>query len=420
MKRTLLLFVLTTGIVTVGNALAFAVQLIFARALPPDAYGALNAVFGLSTTLASPFTALPFVITQLTAEAGPEARHVAGVARRIFVVTLGLVAALCVLCFLLAPWTLVGLSVPFYVAALALPLIVASTILSFLPIGFAQYQRRYVAMSFAVAGVPSFRFFAGVLFVLVLGLGIDGGYAGLAAGGLLVFVVGSLFQRRLLLHKGAIWPPTIRWKEVASLTVPAILSVFFITALTFIDLPIVRSFATPHESGLYSAASMLAKIPLLLSNILINLVFPEVIQLTKTGGASNRASLKLIGSALAFTLATSGGVTLIMIVFASPLIVLTAGPAYADAAGLLGIVAVSMTLLAATSLLVTYAIARRDYFIVLPVALDLAAVLVVPHVFSLDVTQFAWLLLGAISFTLLVALGWLFASHRISPVTDGV
>jgi len=170
--------------------------------------------------------------------------------------------------------------------------------------------------------------------------------------------------------------------------------------------------STPEASGLYAAASTLAKISLLLPQALVGIIFPEAARLTRLDKTASRARLGLILSALAFTFLVSGAASLAMMALPEFLMRVLAGQAYSDGADILRVLAPAMMFLAASTLIITYAIARGAYSLLIPMALAIALLAILPFQLALNPLQIAYVVLAILIGLTIACLAWLFVTHR--------
>lgn len=404
------LYLRASVLMTAGNACAYLFQLVMAQSLSPADFGASNALLAVSILLVAPLTVAPSAISKMLLDHAEEPLIFAALVRRTVVTVLVLSVAI----FLLfQPFTSMvqnKLQVDSVSAQYLLPLLTVSYFLCQMPVGIWQGERNYMLVSAGNAGVPILRLVFGVGLVTLADGGLIGAMAALILGAGAVYCIGLWEQRHYFALTGGVIPPgTV--SRMLRFILPASLSTTGLLALAYIDLPLVRAFNSPESSGLYAAASTLAKIALLLPSALIGIVFPEAAALIKAE-RGQRASLRLIGMALGFTVAVSGAAAGGMMLLPEFCLSVMTGKAYVASAPLLRILAPAMALLAIVMLLVTYALARGSYTLVVPTVLATPILFAVAQVYQPAPQQTAWLLLTTMSALSAACIVWLIVTHQ--------
>jgi O-antigen/teichoic acid export membrane protein len=161
-------------------------------------------------------------------------------------------------------------------------------------------------------------------------------------------------------------------QEIWEYARPVVLIIATIALLLNLDIILVKHYFPPEEAGIYAAASLLAKIPFLISSVFNSVIFPRVIKLHVDGKPSGhllRVSLKWMSILMVIS-------TFMSIFFANKLFTGLFGSKY-SAGGYVGIYAFAMGLLAIVNVLAVYQLALKRFtlakiipwFLVLEVAL---------------------------------------------------
>lgn len=399
-------YIFSSVIVTLGNACAYLFQLVAARGLSSAEFGAVSALLNLSFFIIAPFASAPFAIAKLIIDHGSSPARMSGLVRQI-VVMAGLIASGIFLFF----WGLSGfwaqqLQLDGPIASLMFPLLVASTFLCYLPIGIWQAERSHMAMSIGMASVPILRLAAIVVFVSLIGMGLTGAMLALIMSCLLM-VAGAMVSQRHYWSGHAEPPAAGVYRDIASFVGTASFGSFCLLTMTYMDVPLMRALVTPEQSGLYAAASTLAKIALLLPSSLINIVFPEAASLSKQGEAGKSESRRLILLALAFTVVSSGGCAAVMAFAPVLCLQLLGGGIYEQAAPLLQYLGPAMSCMAVVSLVVTYAMACNRMILLWPCLLSIAFLTGFAIFASLSVDQMALLVCVVFACLSAICVFWL-------------
>ncbi len=399
----------SSALITVGNACAYLTQIILARSLTPAEFGAANAILALSITIVAPLAVSPMVISKMLIDHANEPAVQAGLIRRIIAASAVIAGAIWLAHLPFGALIMDRMQISAMAAYVLLPLIVATTFLYHLPIGFWQGKRNYPLMAGATASVPILRCVVTILLVTLLGGGLTGALWALILSGGLGFAWGvfSVWGG----HPKPAPPLSQTWKNALAFALPASLGMLGLLGLAYVDQPIVRALATPDESGQYAAASTLAKIALLLPAAVTSIVFPEAAKLGQKDEAGREASIGLIATAILSTVAISGGATLVMMAAPQLILELLAGKAYVGAAPLLRLLAPAMTLLAVVTLLVTYALARGRLEVLWPTMIALVVAIAGPLWLKLDPVGTAKLMLVVLAALCASCMVWLIITH---------
>ena len=188
-----------------------------------------------------------------------------------------------------------------------------------------QGVHRFSKIAFGNAAIPALRIVVcGVL--VAAGMGVAGAMGGLAvsllAGGLWFWLLTTRAVPRR--HVKTLQGPLFRTPESLIL---AFSSLGFI-ALTQLDYVIVRIACTPAQASLYSAGAVLAKAVLWLPAGITVALYPTVV----AEHAGDRRSHHLLYRSLRMAFAFSGGLAVVLALWANEFVRVLYGPEYAGAA----------------------------------------------------------------------------------------
>lgn len=282
----------------VVNFLAYLFQLLMGRFLATDEYGVLISLMALLTLLLVPMTALQMTIAKFVAEwkgkgeGGKTADFFSRVCHWIGLVTIGLV----LVAFLtIKAWgSFLHISNLFILSSFAL--LVGSSFLSLVPIGFLQGLLRFREFTIANLISPMTRIIFGLTFV-VIGLKLEGAIGALLIGAVLTIVFGfgflsKDFKPSPVVQKGAFESRMIRFL-IGSFLITLTLTSFINT-----DLVLVKHFFSGPEAGIYSAGSVLGRM-IYFGLYPLSLFLLPVVAERKGRGES---SLKIVGQVFAIAL----------------------------------------------------------------------------------------------------------------------
>lgn len=331
----------------------YAFQIAMGRLLSPGEYGLLNALLAVYMVLGVPVATLLMVVARKTAEYRAEGEF-AGI-RNLFrqayrkillagAVGLGIFAAA-------SPWVRDYLHAPSVIPVIILGLGIFAALAY--PINIAVLQGlqdyRWLGISQGMAGPVKF-----VLCVLLVlfGLGINGALVGLAATGLVLWLLSYLPLRRHLKTESG------RFLGHGHVSFAQVLPVFLANLafmfMTQADMVLVNRYFSPQEAGMYASAAILGKAVMYIPGSIVLAMFPMV---------SEKSALKLdsrplLVKSLAMTVCLSGSGALVLFLFPSEIMNILFGARYMEAAGILRYFGLAMLPMAVLMVLMHYLIAR--------------------------------------------------------------
>jgi len=325
------------GFANVGNYLF---QLIAARALGPGQYGDLAALTAVAALITLPLGGIQAAVAREVATLDASKHHALAAARirRALGIALGIggiVAALLTLSSGLIQQLLDIASLPAVVLTMAL---VVPAFLMPVLVGWLQGVQRFGLLSVTLSLGPLIRI--ALLAVVVAG---GWGVAG-AIGATLVASAAALVIPLATLrgHVGRDIPRSLGhfdWMKGLRRSFPVVIGLLALTALSTLDVVVANVTLSGQQAGIYSSASLIARVILYLSAAIVTVLLPKV---------SERSALELdtkaiLSASLLATAVLSAVATIIYAVFSSTIVSLTVGAEYADAAPLLWIFALAMS-----------------------------------------------------------------------------
>lgn len=337
------------------NILSFLLNAYAARALGPAEFGALGSLLAAYLIVSLPLSTLSLLFAKSVATFAAH-QNTAGIAS---LLRIGL-ASLCLLGTMglsvialtssqIATFLRISSSGPVILIGLA----IACAPSLFAVRGALQGLQNFAHLSFNISFEAAMRFL-GVVFLVGVGLGLNGAIGAYGLAPLLALAIGLFSLRGFLTREGPL-------EKFSLQALPQNWLGFFVlftcmAAMNQIDVVVVKHFFSPEEAGLYHAAASLGKTLLFIAGILNHTMFPKVTEAQARGVNS----LPILKEYLAYVigLCTLGIVTIW--VAAPQLLWVTFGQSYVGAAPLLRLFGLAAGLMALVSVLVHYRAAAND------------------------------------------------------------
>lgn len=345
-------------ILSVGG---FVFHAVASRRLGVDDYGALYALISLYTIAGVPASLFSPVVTKYAAEfrALHDDSHVRGLidlivrafgAFGLVYIVLGVALAVPIGSFLHVP----GWEIPI-VGVMAAIGILSSTLRS---IGQGVHDYGAYGLSIASEGVGKV---VALLIFSVVGLTIFRGVLSFAIGMLVgvVFVFFPLAKRYFRIGASSV---SLDWQRILGTTAGAASLTLTMALIGFGDVLIVKHAFSPSEAGLYSVASLSAKVLLYFVGFVPAILIPQA---THRHARGERTRRTLFAACVFVAVVSLAGVAAYR-VFGALLLHLLVGPAFDAALPLLPTYAGAMAFLAMTNTLGSYALATHRLAFVVP------------------------------------------------------
>ena len=340
-------------VTSVGATYLF--YLVAGRLLGPADYGTLAAVLSLVTLVSLPFTAFQmslsrdvsaFVTRSESSEATVLTRaliHWGALASLgLLAIVLALTVPLEELLKLDSPW-------PIVLAAVA----IAPAVLFPIFLGDLQGRQQFFQLSIATAFPMVFRI---VLFLVLVAVGwrLYGALAAMAVAAFAGVAIPAWWRRGLL--RQILARPAVSVRPYLITLVPVLVALLAVTALTNVDVLFVKARLSSEDAGIYGAASAFAKVAFFLPMAIVGVVFPRVAARRALG----RETDDILGRALLVTIGFCAVLFLGYGLLGGPLIRLTYGSEFDEAASLLGLFGVGMSFFSIANILVSYRLSRHE------------------------------------------------------------
>ncbi|MCF8070506.1 MAG: oligosaccharide flippase family protein [Desulfobacterales bacterium] len=226
--------------------------------------------------------------------------------------------------------------------------------------GFLQY----VKTTFQNSCQNLLRLLFSIIAVMLIGWSYNGVlFAGILANIVTVFWMVTAIRKKINVFQ--ITPGVLPEKthyEMLKYALPVALNWIAISILSNMDIVLVKHFLTASETGLYSVASLLAKIALFLPMMMLSVLFPEVAKLHE----KRESPLKTIMITMSLSVAVTGAYTLMVYLFPELIVGMLFGETYLGASGVLVIITLAMSLLSLNFVIFSAFLAKSVFSFLLP------------------------------------------------------
>jgi O-antigen/teichoic acid export membrane protein len=405
MIRFFMVYLLPTGLINMGNVFAYLFQLTIIRSLSIVDVGAFNALFALTNVISAPASVLPLAIarTMITTQ-GIEGAAGAIVKRSAVAGLLITVAILIVGALLVEPLRLL-LRIEQQSTVLFAMLLLCTTLLSGIAIGWLQGARRYISSSLAMAAIPTLRFFLGVWLVAWWKGAVNSATAAAAFPAAIVFLAGLACMRPQIGEARASLPKNT-WRGFGPFMLTSSASSLLLLGFWNLDVVMVRAMFSPEVSGLYAVAAVLGRIPYLLAVAAANILFAEAMRTGFDNQRFNHAARRVLLLNLVFAAALGFAAAIPLSLFTEPILVAFGGSSYVASAPILRVLGYAMALLALLQIVVTYMLARNSRHLLWLLGSGLLSFVSLTIFCANDALNVVTILAGTISVLILACL-WL-------------
>ena len=341
--------------VGISNLCAYGFHLVSARSLGPTSYGDVAALAALVGIVALPLGGVQVFVARHVATSAAQRRPLddrAYVSN--FTGAMAMIgAAVGLLLVALSPLIKAGLGIASLSAVMLAAAATAPAVVAPALVGAAQGVQRFVLLGCALAAPAALRMVLAAL-ALSAGFGVAGTMAGSLAASLFAVAL-PMFALRHSLAPVRSWRPHLSRNDRRAL-VPVVAGMLAITCLTTDDLVAAKVAFTPHQAGLYGAASLIGRVILYLPLAIVTVLLPRVASRVSAG----RDAGKLLTTSL---LSTGVFCLLFTAVYATlpHLIVRVAfGSKYEGSSSLLWMFGISMTLYSLLNVLLIYRLGHGE------------------------------------------------------------
>lgn len=276
-----------------AGLLGYVFQVLMGRMLSPSEFGQFSAIMALYMILAAPLGTLMMVVSRKVSEyrAKTDVGSIFHFYYSVNYATAAFGIALLAACFYFAPLLQTYLKTPSITEIYLLGIVLLVTFPPIINNAFLQGLQKFTWFSVCGAlGVLLKILFSVVL--IWLGYGMNGALGGVALSLLAVWII-SYGGIRGQVQQGQGKPFLKNHISVRS-ALPVLVANVAFTAMTQLDMVLVNYYFSPHEAGMYAAASILGKAVLYLASGVALALFPMVAE----NNARNQGSANLLMQAL--------------------------------------------------------------------------------------------------------------------------
>ncbi|MCX9011812.1 MAG: oligosaccharide flippase family protein [Candidatus Methanoperedens sp.] len=381
----------------IAGAFNYLYQVYMGRVMGPEEYGIFGALFAIfymigiiAQTLGTSATRF---VSGFTGEGKQIGFFLTGSLKR-----MALVGLLVSLIFVASSGGLASLlRLPDRKPILILAPILLMTWISPISSGALRGVKRFPALGFVNISSAVFKLVFGVALV-ILGFGVSGALAGVAAGMLAALAISLIFLKPYFKPNNP-HEPDFRFTSFYSYSLPVMLAMFAFSVPANLDVVLAKYFFSATDAGLYTSASVLGKIIFFFPAGIYAVMFPMIAE-RHARGEDTKGILK---KSLAYTAALSGPVALAYLLFPQ-LVVKVFGTSYAAALPLVAPYGLAMFFFSLTVIVMHYHLAIKNLgYVALFVGLTFVEVLLL-SVFNSSVQQMVEVLLAVNTLILFVSL----------------
>jgi O-antigen/teichoic acid export membrane protein len=396
-------------LMNLGNVFAYLFQVVIARVLSAEDFGAFNALNSLAVVIAAPVAVLPVVFSRYTVQLMQDGL---GQVKCLLTDSLRLLFLLAVFVFIVGlfalPWLRDYLhleqSTPILIILFQLVLSLLFPVL----IGVLQGLHRFSFVGMGGSGFALFRLFGAIIFVYFLAWSVNGALFS-SIFGILVGTVIVVWGLKDVFQQNIVKIPQYLYKNMAWYALPVFICTSMMTVLGNLDITLVRHYCSAEEAGLYATAAILGRIALFLPGVLLLVLFPTAAKASHEDNEDQR----ILWLSIAMTALLGGGFSLICWLFPEQLIGLLFGSKYLAAAALLQKISLAMALLAVANVVFMYSLARHSFGFLWFLVIGVISMLAMIFMYHDTAEMVANILLYSIAAILLFTIFWFVLSHRI-------
>ena len=372
-----------------SGALNYIFQIILGRTLPPDQYGSFNSLLAMSALITTPFTILHLVfsrfIARMTENKLQKIKTILTTSlKTILIIVFGIV----LIGLLSAQWLKNFLHTETTLPIIFMLLATCFSAFQQVLIAVCEGMQRFFALGIISGGGALGRRLFAILFVVVLGWGIEGGLLAITFAASSAIVYGA-WQLRDVFQSQAVDLPPNSLLEMARFSIPSFLMVTMVAIMCNIDIILVRHYCPKDQAGYYATATILGRIAFFLPSSLLMVLFPTVAKATASGAKDHQYLFISLG----FTTILSGIVFLVFFLAGQSIIQVVYGNQYFSAAPMLTIVTAAMGLLAVSHVIFSYKMARSEFGFLWPLFVGVILMLSLVFLYHDRAETIAWILL---------------------------
>ena len=330
-------------------------QLSMIRGLSPVDYGILNSLLAILAVISIPTAAVQTVITKSvsTFHAHKQLEKIKFLLlNSLKKLSLFSIAAFCI--FALSSKHIASfLRLPTLTPVVIIGIIMVISVISPIPLGGLQGLQKFGRLGLTSVIIGVLKLILGIIFVW-MGFKVSGALSGFALSSILGLILGFFLLRKVFRYSQ---DKDIDFAKIYNYFWPTILILLCISALTNMDVVLVKHFFKPIEAGYYSIAQITGKIILSLPAAIGIVMFPKSSNLF----AKNEDTLHLLKKSLVLTALLCGIASLAIILFPSLVIKILSGKNYLICIPLVRLFAISMTFFALLFVILYYHLSVHNF-----------------------------------------------------------
>ncbi|NMC57912.1 MAG: oligosaccharide flippase family protein [Candidatus Methanofastidiosa archaeon] len=372
-------------------------QVIVGRALGPEEFSIFGTLFSIFLIFTVPATTISLVISRYTSEfkVNNDFNNIKNLMNFAFKKTIKIALIVFIIILLLS----LPLSNFLRISNLYTILIFNFSIFwSFLiPVilGILQGLQNFKWLSFLTYFQTLSRLII-VSFFLYLGLVLNGTVLSFTIGPLFPFLLG-IFALKGLFRLDDDHQDTL---ELYHYTLPILLVTGIMVIMQNIDIIVVKHFFSERESGLYIAASEIAKTIIYIGSAVSISVFPKVSELS----SKSKSSFKFLKTSFILISSISLIFILLCIFFNREITLLLFGKKYLDSANILPFFSISMSLFGVSFVIFNYLNAIKKFKFIFPLAMVLIFQIFLIFIFHSRIIEILYILIICSFMTFLISI----------------
>jgi O-antigen/teichoic acid export membrane protein len=323
-----------------ANAGNYLFQLIAARALGPGSYGDLAALIAVAALITLPLGGLQAAVAREVATLEAEAHDTLAAVRIKRALGLALAAGGLAVAILTVASPLIQqlLDIASLSAVLMTVALVVPAFLMPLLLGWLQGIQRFGLLAATLTVGPLVRITL-LAVILAVGMGVGGAVGATLVANIAALLIPAVVLRATIGRAAPGADGHFAWMTGVRRSFPVVVGLLAVTSLSTIDVVVANIMLDGDQAGIYSSASLIARVILYLSAAIVTVLLPKVSE----RAAQHRETASILSASLLATAVLTGAATVVYAVFSESIVSLSVGGAYAAAAPLLWIFALAMS-----------------------------------------------------------------------------
>jgi O-antigen/teichoic acid export membrane protein len=348
----------------VANLLNYFFQVMMGRFLSTENFGILNSLLSITVILSLFAVVIQFVIAKdfIAVPVQERASFVKARFRSCLFFSVAMIL------FLFASYPLLCFSIGVYNFPLIAVLIISPAVYVLQGFYNGLMQGGMMLLPLVIIQVVTAitRIFCGFLFVKLLPLSSLGAMLSI----LIAIIIGLIFShislRAFYRPDGDcvchVAPSFMKIKHDYQFLITLSFMLLAILLLTNIDVVLVKHYCSENDTGLFTSATILARVAQFLPASLLAVLFPKVLKEVQDG----KSSTGTVFVVMLLTVFLAGGYLIFVLLYPVAVLTFVFGESYTASASLLRVVTFSMVFMAVLGVLFNYFLAKKEYFFIFP------------------------------------------------------